>query len=114
MLGNLYNLANYLRRDSIAMTTKAGSGHPTTCMSCAELMSVLFFDEMAYDVKDPAGLDNSQFILSKGHAAPILYSALYRAGATKQNIMSLRQWGSPVEGHPIPSEKMQWVKVATG
>ena len=73
----LQDIANILRRDSIEMTTQAGSGHPTSCMSCAEIMSTLFFSEMSYDIKNPNNPDNDEFILSKGHAAPILYSVLY-------------------------------------
>lgn len=110
----LYDLANILRRDVLKMTTAAGSGHPTSCLSCAEIISVLFFHEMKYDIKNPENLDNDEFILSKGHAAPILYSALFRANCVKQNLMSLRKLGSPLEGHPIPSKNLKWIKVATG
>ncbi len=109
----LQDIANILRRDSLIMTTEAGSGHPTTCLSCAEIMSVLFFNEMLFDTKNPFNPDNDEFILSKGHAAPILYSALYRAGCIKYNLKSLRKINSPLEGHPIP-KSLKWVKVATG
>lgn len=109
----LKDLATILRKDVLKMTTKAGSGHPTTCLSCAEIMSVLFFQVMAYDVANPQGPDNDEFILSKGHAAPILYAALARAGCTTKDIMTLREFGSPFEGHPMPSS-LEWVKVATG
>jgi len=95
------------------MTTAAGSGHPTSCMSCAEIMSVLFFDEMKYDPKKPFNPDNDEFILSKGHAAPILYASLFHAGCIKPNLMSLRKLKSPLEGHPIP-RSLKWIKVATG
>ena len=105
-------LANILRRDVLEMTTKAGSGHPTSCLSCAEIMATLFFDEMKWDVKNPDNPDNDEFILSKGHAAPILYSALFRAGAIKNNLMSLRKLNSELEGHPTP--RLKFVKVATG
>src|SRR5205085_3189819 len=66
-------LANKLRRLSIRATSEAGTGHPTTCMSCAEIMSVLFFDEMRFDPKDPGARNVDAFVLSKGHAAPILW-----------------------------------------
>lgn len=112
-LNQLRDLANILRRDVLNMTTKAGSGHPTTCLSCAEIMSALFFNEMKYDTKNPFDQDNDEFILSKGHAAPILYSCLYRAGCVKKDLMTLRQFGSPYEGHPLPSA-LKWIKVATG
>ena len=110
---NLGDFANVLRRDVLKMTTAAGSGHPTTCLSCAEIISALFFKEMSYDYKNPFNPDNDEFILSKGHAAPILYAALYRAGCIKNNLMDLRKLKSPLEGHPIP-KSLNWIKVATG
>ena len=76
----LFKMAQKLRRDSILSTTEAGSGHPTTCMSAADLVSVLFFDEMRFDPRDPSGRDADLFVLSKGHAAPILWAALKEAG----------------------------------
>ncbi|MBI5804345.1 transketolase [Candidatus Pacearchaeota archaeon] len=109
----LSDIANLMRRDVLQMTTAAGSGHPTSCLSCAEIMSVLFFDEMKYDVKNYDNPDNDEFILSKGHAAPILYSALYHTGCIKTDLMSLRKLSSPLEGHPVP-RSFGWVKVATG
>jgi transketolase len=109
----LGNIANTLRRDSLRMTTAAGSGHPTSCLSCAEIMSVLFFDEMKWDPGNSENKDNDEFILSKGHAAPILYSALFHAGAIKENLMSLRKLHSKLEGHPVP-RSLPWVKAATG
>ena len=110
---NLQDLANVLRRDSLKMTTSAGSGHPTSCLSCAEIMSVLFFNEMSYDPKNPFNPDNDEFILSKGHAAPILYSSLYHVGSIKNDLMNLRKLKSPLEGHPLP-RSVNWIKVATG
>ncbi len=112
-MNQLKDIANILRRDVLKMTTNAGSGHPTTCLSCAEIMSVLFFDEMKYDTKNSFNEDNDEFILSKGHAAPILYASLYRAGCVNRNLNSLRKFGSPYEGHPLPSA-LKWIKVATG
>src|SRR3989344_2280949 len=109
---DLQILANVMRRDVLEMSTAAGSGHPTSCLSCAEIMATLFFDEMKWDVKNPDNPDNDEFILSKGHAAPILYSALFRAGAIKNNLMSLRKLNSELEGHPTP--RLKFVKVATG
>ena len=110
---DLKDIANIMRRDVLEMTTKAGSGHPTSCMSCAEIISCLFFGHMKYDIKDPHANNNDEFILSKGHAAPILYSALFRTGAVSGNIMNLRKFGSKFEGHPLPSV-FPWAKVATG
>ena len=109
----LQDMANILRRDVLKMTTAAGSGHPTSCLSCAEIMSVLFFNEMSYNPKSPFNPDNDEFILSKGHAAPILYSSLYRAGCIKTDLMKLRKLNSPLEGHPVP-RSLDWIKVATG
>ena len=113
MVDELTDLAVLLRRDVLQMTTQAGSGHPTSCLSCAEIMSVLFFWEMTYDMDNPHDPDNDEFILSKGHAAPILYAALARAGCTEADVMTLRTFGSPFEGHPMPG-MLNWVKVATG
>ena len=109
----LQDIANILRRDSILSTSQAGSGHPTSCLSCAEIISALFFEAMSYDTLNAENPDNDEFILSKGHAAPILYSALYRSGCIKYNLLSLRKLASPLEGHPIPNS-LEWVKTATG
>ncbi len=108
----LKSIADLLRRDSILATTEAGSGHPTTCMSAAEIMAVLFFDEMRFDPRDPTARDTDAFVLSKGHAAPILWAALKEAGAIADDLRSLRRFGSPLEGHPTPNSP--WVKIATG
>lgn len=111
--GQLNDIAAVLRRDVLKMTTEAGSGHLTSCLSCAEIMSALFFHEMAYDVKNAKNPDNDEFILSKGHAAPILYSSLFRTGCIKTDLMKLRKFGSPLEGHPLPGN-FDWIKVGTG
>jgi transketolase len=108
----LHELAQKLRRHSLTSTAEAGSGHPTTCMSCAEIMSVLFFDEMRYDPRNPKARDVDEFVLSKGHGAPILWAALKEAGAIREDLSTLRQFTSPLEGHPTPNSP--WVKVATG
>lgn len=110
----LQDIANILRRDVLEMTTAAGSGHPTSCMSSAEIMSVLFFNEMRFDKNNAFNPDNDEFILSKGHAAPILYASLYRAGCLSHHPSSLRKLKSPLEGHPVPSSHTPWIKVATG
>ena len=73
--------ATRLRIDSVRATTEAGSGHPTSCASAAEIMSMLFFSVMRYDPKNPGSAANDIFVLSKGHAAPILYAAWAEAGA---------------------------------
>lgn len=110
---NLESMACLLRRDILRMTSAAGSGHPTSCLSSAEIVAALFFSEMCYDVSNPHNPDNDEFILSKGHAAPILYAALNHAGCINAKLLSLRKWGSPLEGHPVPSS-LPWVNVATG
>mgnify|MGYP000929493510 FL=1 len=71
----LKGIANQLRIHSIAATTAAGSGHPTSCCSAADLVAALFFGQMRYDAKNPHHHNNDRFILSKGHAAPLLYAA---------------------------------------
>src|SRR5512143_2583173 len=74
-LENLKGIASQLRIHSIAATTAAGSGHPTSCCSAADLVAALFFGHMRYDPKNPHYHNNDRFILSKGHAAPLLYAA---------------------------------------
>jgi len=109
----LEHAAERLRRGSLISTDEAGSGHPTSCLSCAEIMSVLFFEHMRLDANDPDNLHNDQFVLSKGHAAPILWSAFYESGLIDEDdLRSLRQIDSEQEGHPTP--RNPWVKVATG
>ncbi|MDA8093903.1 MAG: transketolase [Betaproteobacteria bacterium] len=108
----LREMARLLRIDSIRMTTAAGSGHPTSCLSCAEIMATLFFHDMRWDPSDPHARDTDTFILSKGHAAPILWAALHAAGALTEDLLTLRRIDSILEGHPTP--RNPWVKVATG
>ncbi|HLI12565.1 MAG TPA: transketolase [Alphaproteobacteria bacterium] len=108
----LAEMARRLRRLVIRMTTEAGSGHPTSCMSCAELVAALFFHEMRWDPRDPEARNVDTFILSKGHAAPILWAALSEAGAIRDDPLTLRKLGSTLEGHPTPNNP--WVRVATG
>jgi transketolase len=106
-------IARRLRIHSIKMTTKAGSGHPTTCLSMADLAACLFFDEMKYNPEDSEDLANDELVLSKGHAAPILWAAYAEAGIiSEKSLMNLRKITSPLEGHPTP--RMKWVKGATG
>lgn len=109
---DLAKIASLLRRDALEMTSAAGSGHPTSCLSSADIMSVLFFDIMKYDPKKPGFSNNDEFILSKGHAAPLLYATLQRAGCIKEKLTNLRKSDSVLEGHPTP--KLPWVKIATG
>ena len=76
----LKGIANQLRIHSIAATTAAGSGHPTSCCSAADVVAALFFGHMRYDAKNPRYHNNDRFVLSKGHAAPLLYAAWAEAG----------------------------------
>ncbi|NMC65932.1 MAG: transketolase [Acidobacteria bacterium] len=109
----LEKIAQRLRIHSLQMTTAAGSGHPSTCLSCAEIMACLFFHEMRFNPGDPEALENDEFVLSKGHAAPILWAAYAEAGIIPQNsLLGLRKITSDLEGHPTP--RMPWVKAATG
>src|SRR3954469_11273650 len=95
----LKNIATRLRIESIQSTTKAGSGHPSSCCSAAEIASLLFFREMRFDPKDPHRTNNDRFILSKGHAAPLLYAAWAEAGIiTRESELTLRQFASDLEG----------------
>src|SRR5262245_33475711 len=113
LLPALHNLATELRIDSIRSTSEAGSGHPTSCMSMAEIMAALFFAEMRFDPMNPQNPDADRFVLSKGHAAPILYAAWAEAGAfDRSELLKLRQIDSDLEGHPTP--RLPFVDVATG
>jgi len=98
---------------SMMSTTAAGSGHPTSCMSAAELMAGVFFYAMKFDAKNPNGPDTDRFVLSKGHAAPVLYAALAEAGVfPASRTMTLREFSSELEGHPPP--RIHGVDAATG
>lgn len=110
---SLEAFAQRLRRDSLISTAEAGSGHPTSCMSAAELVAVLFGREMAFDPRDPDRPGTDHFVLSKGHAAPVLWAALSEVGAIDIDTRTLRRIDSPLEGHPTPRVP-GWVKVATG
>jgi transketolase len=106
-------IANQLRIHSITSTTAAGSGHPTSCCSAADLVAALFFGQMRYDPKNPRYYNNDRFILSKGHAAPLLYAAWAEAGFIPVSELDrLRQLTSDLEGHPTP--RLPFVDVATG
>ncbi|KRZ04297.1 Transketolase-like protein 2 [Trichinella zimbabwensis] len=109
----LKDIANKLRIHSIRATNASNSGHPTSCCSMAEIMSVLFFHTMKYDPKNPRDPHNDRFILSKGHAGPILYACWVEAGLIPENeLLNLRKIDSDLEGHPTP--RLSFVDVATG
>ena len=99
----LRDKATRLRIHSLRATTAAGSGHPTSCLSAADLVSALFFHVMRYDPANPLNPGNDRFVLSKGHAAPLLYAAWAEAGfLSPEKLLTLRQFGSDLEGHPTP------------
>ncbi len=109
----LKGIANQLRIHSITATTAAGSGHPTSCCSAADVAAALFFGHMRYDAKNPHYHNNDRFILSKGHAAPLLYAAWAETGLfPADDLLKLRKFGSDLEGHPTP--RLPFVDVATG
>lgn len=109
------DIAHLMRIDSLNMTNASGSGHPTSCSSMAELISAIFFhpEGMKFNPNAPRGFENDKFVLSKGHAAPILYSAWAHAGhVKKEDLNNLRKLDSDLEGHPTP--RLDFIDVATG
>jgi transketolase len=112
-IDTLKEKGRHLRILSLKATTEAGSGHPSSCLSGADLASVIFFHEMHFDPRDPQNPANDRFVLSKGHAAPLLYAAFAEAGIiSEKDVLSLRRPDSIFEGHPTP--RIPWVDVATG
>jgi len=112
-LQTLKDLATRIRIHSVESTTAAGSGHPTTSSSIAEILSVLFFRTMRYKVSAPRDPSSDRFVLSKGHAAPALYGAWVENGCVPAaELKKLRQLGCDLEGHPTP--RLNFVDVGTG
>lgn len=107
--------AKSLRDDILKMTTEAGSGHPTSSLSAVEIMTALYFGGyLRHDPQNPHWPDRDRFILSKGHAAPVLYAVLAQAGYfPHEEIMTLRKLGSPLEGHPN-MRRLPGVEASTG
>ncbi len=107
-------LAQQLRVDSIRSSTSAGSGHPTSSMSAADLMAVLVSRHLRYDWDEPKHTGNDHLIFSKGHASPLLYSIFKAVGVVSDEelMTGYRRFGSRLEGHPTPV--LPWVDVATG
>ena len=113
LLSSLKNIATRLRKESIRATTASASGHPTTCMSAADLMAALFFAEMRFDPKNPKHPEADRLVMSKGHAAPLLYAMWSEAGLIpREQLTDLRLFTSNLEGHPTP--RLPFVDVATG
>ena len=107
--------AKKMREDIVRMTTEAGSGHPSSSLSATEVITALYFGGfLRHDAKNPHWPDRDRFILSKGHAAPVLYAALAEAGYFPHDeLMTLRKLGSPLEGHPNMA-KLAGVEASTG
>ena len=110
----LAELGQQLRADSIRCSTAAGSGHPTSAMSAADLMAVLLARHLRYDWDNPGEPGNDHLIFSKGHASPLLYAMFKAAGAIagEELVTGFRRFGSRLQGHPTPA--LPWVDVATG
>ena len=108
-------MARQIRRDIVTATTEAGSGHPSTSLSMVEVLTALFFGGvLRYDPEEPRHPDRDRFILSKGHGAPGLYSALAAAGYfSPEELTTLRKLGSPLEGHPNMC-RLPGVEASTG
>jgi len=113
LLIGLHNKATELRIDSVRATSEAGSGHPSSCCSAADIVATLFFSVMRYDPNNPKAPNSDRFVLSKGHAAPLLYAAWAEAGLfPKEDLLGLRTLKSDLEGHPTP--RLSFVDMATG
>ncbi|GAA3210871.1 hypothetical protein GCM10020256_09300 [Streptomyces thermocoprophilus] len=112
--GELADLGQQLRVDSVRAAAAAGSGHPTSSMSAADLMAVLLAHHLRYDFDRPEHPGNDRLVLSKGHASPLLYAAYKAAGAIDdEELFTFRELGSRLEGHPTP-QRLPWVETATG
>ena len=106
-------LGQQLRVDAVRASAKAGSGHPTSSMSAADLAAVLLAEHFRYDFDEPKSPANDRLVFSKGHASPLVYGLFRAAGAlSEEEFMTYRQFGSRLEGHPTPA--LPWVDVATG
>src|SRR5262249_42096629 len=113
LVPSLEDVATRLRIWSIRATTAAGSGHPTSAASAADLVAALFFHAMRFDPEAPRATQNDRLVLSKGHAAPVLYAAWAEVGrASRDELLRLRTLESALEGHPTP--RLPFVDVATG
>jgi transketolase len=109
----LAELGQQLRVDAVRAAAAAGSGHPTSSMSAADLMAVLLGRHLRYDFDAPSLAANDRLIFSKGHASPLLYAFYRAAGAVPdEELLTFRTAGSRLEGHPTP--RLPWVDVATG
>ncbi|NEZ46716.1 transketolase [Clostridium niameyense] len=110
----LKEIAKQIRKDIVYMLTESGSGHPGGSLSAVEILTTLYFNEMNVDPKNPRDLGRDRFVLSKGHAAPVLYSALARRGFfSVDELKTLRKLGSMLQGHPNMND-VPGVDMSTG
>jgi transketolase len=109
------DLASQLAVDSIRASTQAGSGHPSSSLSAAHLLAVLYSNHLRLDVQNPKHSSNDRFVLSKGHASPLLYAVLKAIGVIDdEELLTFRKLDSRLQGHPVPLRDFPWVDVATG
>jgi len=112
-ISSVQDKARLVRKWCLVSTTEAGSGHPTSCLSAADMATILFDRYFTYDTENPLNVYNDRFVLSKGHAAPLLYTLFGMAGAYPlDELKTLRKFGSVFEGHPVPNYK--YAEAATG
>lgn len=110
----LMDMAKIIRKDIVSMLTESASGHPGGSLSAADVVTTLFFNEMNIDPKNPKMADRDRFVLSKGHAAPVLYSALARRGFfDPKELLTLRKFGSNLQGHPNMND-LPGIDMSTG
>jgi transketolase len=108
-------LASQLAVDSIRASTQAGSGHPSSSLSAAHLLAVLYSNHLRLDVSDPKDPSNDRFVLSKGHASPLMYAVFKAIGAIDdEELLTFRKLDSRLQGHPVPLPDFPWIDVATG
>jgi transketolase len=113
-IASLKEKANTLRIEILKMLTEAGSGHTGGSLSAADIVTALYFYKMRHDPANPKWRERDRFVLSKGHAAPVLYGALALSGYfDKQLLKTLRKIGSPLQGHPC-SRKLPGIEISTG
>lgn len=111
----LEQLCKNVRKNIISMLTEAGSGHPGGSLSAVELVTALYFTQMKFDPKNPKSPDRDYFILSKGHACPVLYAVLNQLGClASDKLCTLRKFGSCLQGHPASDKDISGIEVSTG
>ena len=113
-LNLLEEKARQIRKNIIAMLKEAGSGHPGGSLSAADILTVLYFKEMNINPESPRAPERDRFVLSKGHAAPVLYAALAERGFfPREDLLSLRKTGAKLQGHP-DMNRVHGVEISTG